>query len=84
MSWTAYWLLRWRAAGLPGGEDILPRCQRLADFLIARQQPDGTLPTRFDEDGSVQVELSRTVKAETGPVALFLLELHAQVRAPST
>jgi hypothetical protein len=82
MSWTAYWLLRWRAAGLPGGEGILPRCQRLADFFIERQQPDGSLPTRFAEDGSVQADLSRTVKAETGPVALFLLELHAQCPRP--
>ena len=28
MSWTGYWLLKWRAAQLPGSEDILPRCQR--------------------------------------------------------
>jgi hypothetical protein len=41
------------------------------------------LPTRFAEDGSVQEELSRTVKAETGPVVLFLLELHAQDPNPA-
>jgi hypothetical protein len=78
MCWTGYWLLRWRAAGLPGSQSILPRCRQLAGFLIARQAADGMLPTRFAEDGSVQQELSRTVKAETGPVVLFLLELHAQ------
>ena len=83
MSWTGYWLLKWRAAQLPGSEDILPRCQQLARFLIARQAADGMLPTRFAEDGSVQEELSRTVKAETGPVVLFLLELYAQDRDPA-
>ena len=78
MSWTGYWLLRWRAAGLPDSETILPRCRALAEFFAARQQADGLLPTRFAEDGSVLSEQSRQVKAETGPVALFLLELYAQ------
>ncbi len=78
MCWTGYWLLKWRAAQLPGSEDILPRCQKLARFLIAHKATDGMLPTRFGEDGSVQEELSRTVKAETGPVVLFLLELYTQ------
>jgi len=82
MSWTGYWLLRWRAAGLRGSEAILPRCRQLAGFLIARQAADGILPTRFAEDGAVQEELSRTVKAETGAVVLFLLELYAQDRDP--
>ncbi|MGA2621511.1 MAG: hypothetical protein ABSF26_28140 [Thermoguttaceae bacterium] len=83
MCWTGYWLLKWRAARLPGNEDILPRCRQLARFLIARQATDGMLPTRFAEDGSVQEELSRMVKAETGPVVLFLLELYAQDQDPS-
>jgi len=78
MCWTGYWLLKWRAADLPGNEGILPRCRQLAQFMINWQMKDGMLPTRFAEDGSVQEELSRTVKAETGPVALFLLELYAQ------
>ncbi len=82
MCWTGYWLLRWRASQLPGSADILPRCERLAQFMIARQAADGMLPTRFAEDGSVDQELSRTVKAETGPVALFLLELYQQHRDP--
>jgi hypothetical protein len=83
MAWTGYWLLKWRAAELPGGEDILPRCQQLARFLIVRQATDGMLPTRFAEDGAVQEELSRTVKAETGPVVLFLLELYTHDPKPS-
>ena len=82
MSWTAYWLLRWRAAGLADDGAILPRCEALARFLADRQSPDGMLPTRFAEDGSVLADVSRTVKAETGPVALFLLELHAQDADP--
>jgi hypothetical protein len=82
MAWTGYWMLRWREAGLPGGDDAIPRCRALAEFLCGRQSPDGMLPTRFTEDGSVQEELSRTVKAETGPVALFLLELYSQDRDP--
>ena len=47
MCWTGYWLLKWRAAQLPGSEGILPRCQQLAQFLIAHQATDGMLPTRF-------------------------------------
>ncbi len=75
MSWTGYWLLRWLEAGLPDTGGILPRTERLADFLIARQQPDGFLPTRFDESGAPELGESRQVFAETAPVALFLLEL---------
>ncbi len=82
MSWTAYWLLRWAEAGLVDRETVLPRCRALAQFFVERQMADGMLPTRFAEDGSVLVDPSRTVKAETGPVALFLLELHAV--APDT
>jgi hypothetical protein len=80
MCWTGYWLLKWRAAELPGSRGILERCRELARFMTARQMVDGCLPTRFAEDGSVQEELSRTVKAETGPVVLFLLELYNQDR----
>jgi hypothetical protein len=82
MSWTAYWLLKWRAAGLPSGDAILPRCRRLADFFIARQLQDGMIPTRFDESGATQTELSRMLMAETGPVALFLFELYSADRNP--
>jgi len=82
MCWTGYWLLRWRAAELAGGEGVLQRCRELARFMMTRQMVDGLLPTRFAEDGSVQEELSRTVKAETGPVVLFLLDLYGQDRNP--
>ena len=78
MCWTGYWLLRWRAAQLPGSDGILPRCHDLAAFMVARQASDGMLPTRFAEDGSVHEDLSRAVMAETGPVVLFLLELYNQ------
>jgi hypothetical protein len=76
MSWTGYWMLRWRAAGLPGSEGTVDRCARLAAFLIARQEPDGLLPTRFDADGAVERDAARMLQAETAPVALFLLELY--------
>ena len=76
MCWTAYWLLQWREAKLPGSDDILERCRGLANFLIRRQMANGMLPTHFNEDGSVQEDTSRTVMAETGPAALFLLELY--------
>ena len=82
MSWTAYWLLKWRAAGLLFSDAILPRCRRLADFLMARQLNDGMIPTRFDEAGATQAELSRMLMAETGPAALFLLELYSADRNP--
>ena len=57
MSWTGYWMLRWLGAGLPDSGLIRPRCIRLADFLIARQRPDGFFPTRFDEAGQVEEDL---------------------------
>jgi hypothetical protein len=76
MSWTAYWLLKWQEAGLPHGDGILDRCRDLARFFMECQEPDGLIPTRFDKHGEVQEELSRMVKAETGPVALFLLQLY--------
>jgi len=75
MSWTGYWMLRWLGAGLPDNGSVFPRCVRLAEFLIARQRPDGFLPTRFDEAGQVEQDLSTTVAAETAPVVRFLLEL---------
>lgn len=80
MCWTAYWLLRWQAAGLPENAAILPRCRNLAQFMIERQEPDGMLPTRFSQDGAVEKEASRKVKAETGAVILFLLKLYEQDR----
>ena len=40
------------------------------------------IPTRFDEAGTTQTGLSRMLMAETGPVALFLLELSAADRNP--
>jgi hypothetical protein len=83
MAWTASWLLRWREAGLPGSEPILGRCRALAGFFLERQAGDGMLPTRFREDGTVDEALSRQVKAETGPVAHFLLSLHAQDPDPA-
>ena len=76
MSWTAYWLLRWREAQLPGHERVLPRCQGLARFLIARQQPDGMFATFFDEAGNPLKDKLPYAIAETGPVALFLLKLY--------
>jgi len=82
MSWTAYWLLKWREAGLPESDAILSRCRRLADFFLARQLNDGMIPTRFDESGAAQGELSRMLMAETGPAALFLLELYSVDRNP--
>ena len=82
MSWTAYWLLKWRSSGLPRGEEILPRCRALADFLSVRQADDGMLPSRFNEDGSVDEKLSRQLRAEGGAIALFLLELNAQAPDP--
>ena len=72
--------MKWRAAELPGSQGILERCRELAYFMTARQMADGFLPTRFADDGSIQEELSQTVKAETGPAVLFLLSLYDQDR----
>lgn len=82
MAWTGFWLLKWRAAGLPDSDAAIPRCERLADFLVTRQFSNGMLPTRFDESGATERELSRMVQAETGPAARFLLELFKQDRKP--
>lgn len=78
MSWTAYWLLRWHEAGLPHRDGILARCRDLAQFFTDRQKQDGSIPTQFDKYGAVKEDLSRMVKAETGSVALFLLQLYKQ------
>jgi len=83
MSWTAYWLLRWREAQLPGHERILPRCQGLARFLIAHQQPDGMFATFFDEAGNPLKDKAPYTIAETGPVALFLLKLYEADKQPA-
>jgi hypothetical protein len=83
MSWTGYWLLKWRAAGLPGAEGVLPRCQALAGFLISHQQSNGMFPTFYNEDGSANQEKSSQVIAETGPVTLFLLQLYEQDKNPA-
>jgi len=82
MSWTAYWLLRWREARLPGYERVLPRCQGLARFLIAHQQPDGMFATFFDEAGNPVKDKAPYMIAETGPVALFLFKLYEADRQP--
>ena len=66
MSWTGYWMLKWRSANLPGSDAVLPRCQKLAEFLIARQAPDGQLMTRFREDGAVIQDTSRLLKGRDG------------------
>jgi hypothetical protein len=82
MSWTAYWLLRWREAQLPGHERVLPRCRGLARFLIARQQPDGMFPTFFDEAGNPLKDKLPYAIAETGPIALFLFKLYEADQQP--
>ena len=76
MSWTGYWMLKWQEAGLPGGDLVLGRCKRLADFFLSRQRGDGWLPTRFDESGAVDENLAFDVRAETAPVVRFLFELY--------
>jgi hypothetical protein len=76
MSWTGYWMLKWHQARLPGGDAVIRRCSRLADFLIARQTRNGMLPSRFDEAGFVQQNLSDNVPAETAPIVRFLFELY--------
>lgn len=60
---------------MPEGDSVLPRCRRLADFLIARQKVSGFIPTGFDEAGQVEEGTSTTVSAETAPVARFFFEL---------
>jgi hypothetical protein len=82
MSWTAYWLLRWREAQLPGHERILPRCQGLARFLIAHQQPNGMFTTFFDEAGNPLPDKLAYTLAETGPVSLFLAKLYESDKQP--
>jgi hypothetical protein len=77
MSWTGYWMLKWHEANLPNGDDIVARCSRLAAFLISGQQPDGSIPTRFEETGHVDDIRAQRVPAETAPVARFLFELYS-------
>ncbi len=77
MAWAGYWMLRWRDAKLPGADGVLERARKLADFFVSRQTSDGMLPTRLNDDGAVDVEKSKQVKAETAPVVLFLLKLYS-------
>ena len=48
MSWTAYWLLKWRAAGLPSSDAILSRCRQAGRLLYseATQRWDDPHPIR--------------------------------------
>lgn len=78
MAWTGYWMLRWRAEGLPGSGPVLDRLRALAGFLVGHQEADGLLPTVFDESGACDRARSRLIHAEGGALALFLLELSAQ------
>jgi len=82
MAWAGYWMLRWREAKLPGADGVLDRTRKLADFFLARQTPDGMFPTRIGEDGTVDLEKSKHVKAETAPVVLFLLKHYSQDQQP--
>ncbi len=80
MSWTGYWLLKWHEAGLPDSGEIVPRCKRLAAFLLSNQRADGWIPTRFDESGQIDDTSAPRVPAETAPVARFLFELYKVTR----
>ena len=80
MAWTGTWMLRWHAAGYPNREGIIPHCRDLGDFFVRQQAADGFIPSHYAEDGSPMLTISRKLKAETAPIALFLTELYTQTQ----
>ncbi|MFC1735163.1 hypothetical protein ACFL1X_03535 [Candidatus Hydrogenedentota bacterium] len=77
MSWTSYWLLRWRNELGAKDERILPYCQAYGDFLLKNQKPSGFIPSYYNEDLSVRAETRLNEEsAEPAACAVFLIELY--------
>lgn len=78
MSWTAYWLLKWKQDHLTEDERIMPICEEYAEFLLKNQKADGFIPSYYKEtDLSVDENmLMNKENAEPAVCALFLTEMY--------
>ena len=78
MSWTGYWMLKWANDLVPRRkEEILAFAKPYGDFLIAKQQSSGVIPSWYNKDLTPRPEF-RDFNAETAGSALFLVELTRQ------
>jgi len=77
MSWTAYWLLKWKQ-DLVDDERIMPMCEEYAEFLLRNQEENGFIPSYFEEDDlSVDPDMEMNIEsAEPAASALFLAEMY--------
>lgn len=77
MSWTAYWLLKWKR-DLEDDSRIMPICSDYAEFLLKNQRENGFIPSYYKEtDLSVDdaMEMNKE-NAEPAVCALFLTEMY--------
>ena len=76
MSWTAYWMLRWAQDLTPGRRaEVLRFVKPYADFLLAKQQPSGNIPSWYLASTLAPREEFRDFSAEAGTSALLLATL---------
>ena len=82
MSWTAYWLLKWKNDIVMDDTRILPLSIDFGNFLIEKQRESGLIPAFFKEDDlSVTKEIGlNSINAEMSVSAVFLLELYKTVK----
>lgn len=77
MSWTAYWLLKWKHDFEKDDPRIMQICTEYAEFLLRNQQSSGFIPSYYREtDLSVDdAMLMNKENAEPAVCALFLVEM---------
>jgi hypothetical protein len=73
-AWTCYWMLEWSELVPSRKTEILKYTQRFADFLIAKQQSNGVIPSWYDPVTLKPVPEFQDENAETAGAALFLAE----------
>jgi hypothetical protein len=78
MSWTAYWLLKWKTDLVMEDERLMPICTDYAEFLLKNQRESGFIPSYYKEtDLSVDEALGMNKgNAEPAVCALFLTEMY--------
>lgn len=78
MSWTAYWLLRWKEVLTPEREEILSFCRAYGNFLLKNQLGSGAIPSWYQGEPLKPLrEALYDNSAETSGSALFLAKLYS-------
>lgn len=73
MAWKGIWLLEWlKFADCPRRDEIVRQCKAMADLMISKQNPDGSIPTWLDKDLNVVPILDHS--AQTALPVWFLAE----------